>query len=123
VSGVRVVLADDASDVRVLLRTMLEAEGRFQVVGEAGNGAEAIDVVAETNPDIVVLDLSMPVMDGLQAIPGIREKSPDTKILILSGFVSPEVRSEVLNAGADACVEKGLRVAGLIDELARLASA
>jgi CheY-like chemotaxis protein len=111
-----IVIADDATDVRVLLRTMLEAEG-FTVVGEAGNGEEALSVVEKHQPDLLVLDLSMPVMDGLQAIPEIRERSPNTRILVLSGFVSPEVKAEVLGAGADACIEKGLRVGGIVDQL------
>jgi YesN/AraC family two-component response regulator len=91
-----VVLADDTEDLRLLLGVVLRAEGTFEVVGEASNGSEAIDVVAEHTPSVVLLDLAMPVMDGLQAIPELRRCSPDTKIVVLSGFDDTAMAKESL---------------------------
>ncbi|MBV8296744.1 MAG: response regulator, partial [Acidimicrobiia bacterium] len=75
---IRVVLADDSDDVRDMLRMALEWDGRFDVVGEAGNGEEAVRLVSEHQPDAIFLDLVMPVLDGLKAIPRIRASSPET---------------------------------------------
>jgi len=69
------VVADDLPDARELTRLTLERTGRFQVVGEAGDGAEAIDMVARHRPDLLLLDLAMPRVDGLRALPAIRSAS------------------------------------------------
>ena len=104
---VRVVLADDTSEYRLLLRIILEQDGRFEVVGEAADGSEAVRVAAEERPDVLVLDLAMPVMDGLQAIPGVLAGSPDTAIVVLSGFARGRLDRQALASGATAYVEKG----------------
>ena len=114
---IRVVIADDTSDIRALLRMSLEADGRFEVVGEAGDGVETISVVSNTQPDVVVLDLAMPVMDGLQALPEIRRRS-DARVLVLSGFEATHMSLEATKRGADAYIEKGVG----LDELARALS-
>lgn len=116
-----VVVVDDAPDVRSLLRTVLEGEG-FEVVGEARNGQEAIDVAGTEHPDLMVLDLSMPVMDGLEALPGIVSASARTSVVVLSGFVSPEIRVKVDELGATACVEKGAKLDELLAVLRELCS-
>ena len=72
----RVVVADDAVGMRELMRTLLSLEPDFEVVGQAGNGAEAVALVAELEPDLVVIDVSMPVLDGRAAIAQIRELQP-----------------------------------------------
>ena len=69
------MVADDLPDARELTRLTLERTGRFQVVGEAGDGAEAIDMVARHRPDLLLLDLAMPRVDGLRALPAIRSAS------------------------------------------------
>ncbi|MDQ4142907.1 MAG: response regulator transcription factor [Actinomycetota bacterium] len=104
---IRVVLVDDTTEIRRLLRMTLEMDGRFDVVDEAGDGAAAVKLVGERQPDAVVLDLAMPVMDGLQAIPEIREQAPGAKIVVLSGFDADQMSEEALSRGADAYVEKG----------------
>lgn len=106
-SRLRVVLADDTAEYRLLLRIILEQDGRFEVVGEAADGAEAVRVTTAERPDVLVLDLSMPVMDGLQAIPGIRAGSPETVIVVLSGFARGQLDRQALARGATAYVEKG----------------
>jgi signal transduction histidine kinase len=85
----------------------LELEGGFEVVAEAGDGAEALQMSDQHMPDAVVLDLAMPIMDGLEAIPAIKKLNPNTKILVLSGFDAHQMKDEALEAGADAYLEKG----------------
>lgn len=109
----RVVVVDDAPDVRILLRAVLEEEG-VAVVGEARNGTEAIDVARREKPDVTLLDLSMPVMNGLEALPLVVEASPETAVVVLSGFVDDDVRGRVVGLGASACVEKGTNLDGLL---------
>lgn len=103
----RVLLADDTPEIRMLVRMALELEGGFEVVGEAGDGAEALSLSDQHLPDAVVLDLAMPVMDGLEAIPAIKKNNPNAKILVLSGFDAAQMKDEAIEAGADAYLEKG----------------
>ena len=104
---IRVVLVDDTIEIRKLLRMKLEFDGRFKVVDEAGDGVAAVKAASEMQPDAIVLDLAMPVMDGLQAIPQIRREAPNAKILVLSGFEADQMSNEALNRGAHAYIEKG----------------
>lgn len=105
---IRVVLADDVPDIRVLLRLAIERDGRFEIVGEAADGREAIEVTREMSPDLVVLDLAMPNMDGLQAIPDLRPHiGPDGRIVVLSGFETEKMAALAIQTCADAYVEKG----------------
>jgi len=117
--ALRVLLADDAPDIRLLLRMGLESEtgNRFEVVGEATNGREAVDLASDTRPDAVILDMAMPVMDGLEAIPLIREASPKTKIIVLSGFEANQLADRALALGASAYLEKGVAMVGLGAEI------
>lgn len=105
--AVRVVIADDSADPRLLLTVQLALQRGFELVGEAATGLEAIDVVARTQPDVVLLDLAMPGMSGLDAIPDLREVAPRTRIIVLSGFSRDHLGDRALEAGADAYVEKG----------------
>src|ERR1700759_3090330 len=104
-----VVIVDDSEDVRILIGARLQSSGRFTVVGEAGDGASAVNVVAATAPRLVVLDLSMPGMSGLEAIPLIRAAAPTAKVVVLSGYADASLIEAVLAAGAAGYVEKGLR--------------
>jgi DNA-binding NarL/FixJ family response regulator len=88
------------------LRSLLNGQSRWNVCGEAQNGQEALDLVLELQPDLIVLDISMPVMNGLQAAAKIRKASPATKIVILSTHDSPQVKGAALEAGAHAFVTK-----------------
>jgi PAS domain S-box-containing protein len=115
---VRVLLADDYHDLRDLMRFQLERAG-FDVVGEASDGVEAVAMAADLMPDVIVLDLAMPKMDGLQALPTLREKSPGTKVIVVSGFANGLMADRVLAAGASRFVEKGvgMNVVGLVEEV------
>jgi len=106
----RVVIADDSDDVRILLRVQLEMDGRFAVVGEASDGAAVVEVAREQQPDLIVLDLAMPRVDGLAALPLLREAAPGARLVVLSGFDPLTVGPKVIAAGASRCVEKGFRM-------------
>lgn len=117
----RVVLVDDAENFRMLVRIILSRDGRFQVVGEAGDGERGVEVARETQPDLVLLDLTMPVMDGLEALPLLRKAAPSSRILVLSGLERARMEPEVRALGAAGYVEKGGRPEALLrDVLAAL---
>jgi DNA-binding NarL/FixJ family response regulator len=118
----RVVLVDDTAEIRAVLRVTLELDGRFEIVGEAADGAEAVAVAAAQRPDAIVLDLAMPVMDGLEAIPEIRLLVPAARILVLSAFDAARIAREALELGADAYVQKGTALADVASLLVRLCS-
>jgi CheY-like chemotaxis protein len=103
---IRVLIADDTDDIRLLLRTSLSRGGRFEIVAEATDGVESIREAARHRPDVVILDLAMPLMDGLEAIPAIRKRSPGSRIVVLSVFPAGRMAGSVLEAGADAYLEK-----------------
>ncbi|WNB86931.1 response regulator [Cellulomonas sp. ATA003] len=88
----RVVLVDDVPEVRRLVRTSLRFAGGFEVVGEAGDGVEALQLVAELQPDIVVLDLGLPDIAGREVLTRIRASSPATRIVVFSGTADPPDR-------------------------------
>lgn len=102
------VLVDDEEPVRALLGITLglQPHNHFQVVGEAEDGQEAIDVCDRTHPDCVVLDLLMPRMSGMEAIPLIRQTSPDSKIIVFSALAADQMASRALEVGAHAYIEK-----------------
>ena len=102
----RVVIADDHAFVRRGIRATLEERQGWIVCGEATNGQEAVDLVLDLHPDLVVLDISMPVLNGFQASKTIRHLLPEAKIIILSIYDSPQAQREALKVGADAYVVK-----------------
>lgn len=100
----RVVVCDDTPSVRHLMTVVLAEQG-VTVVAEVGNGEEAIDAVERLSPDVILLDLAMPIMDGLEAIPLIKGANPSTKIVVMSAFDGGMVQSAI-EAGADAYLSK-----------------
>jgi len=116
VAAVRVLVVDDEPDLRLLVRMVLERTQRFEVVGEAGDGLAAIALAEEHQPDLTLLDLSMPRMSGVAALPRIREVAPRSKVVILSGW-DPANAVEHTGAGAVAYLEKGISPTRLVDEL------
>lgn len=117
----RVLIADDTADIRALLRIVLSRYGdEFEVVAEAADGGEAIAMARAHDPDLVVLDLAMPVMDGLEAIPEVRAAAPECKIVVLSGFNADRMAAAALDVGADAYLEKGTAPRRLVDEFRRV---
>lgn len=108
---ISVFLCDDVPQLRTLLRFAFEEEQDLQVVGEAADGQAGVDGIGALRPDAVVLDLWMPGMDGLEAIPRIRAISPDTAIVVFSGFTADRVAEDALALGADRYLEKGADMA------------
>jgi signal transduction histidine kinase len=111
------LLADDVPELRRLLRHVLEWSGKFEIVGEAENGLEAVRLAEQHKPDLLLLDISMPVMDGMEALPRILGASPDTKVVVLSGFEADRLARSALDKGAAAYVEKGIPPAVLVSQL------
>lgn len=116
----RVLVVDDAANLRELLTLLLESEDDFAVVGHATNGEQAIELSGQFQPDVVLLDLAMPVMDGLSALPAIRTAAPESRIVIFTGFDQGALVDEALAKGADAYLEKGASVTSLVDLLREL---
>ncbi len=114
---IRVLLADDTPTVRLLLRRTLESCDAFDVVGEAADGAQAVDMAEALQPDLVLLDLSMPVLGGMEAIPRIRSCAPDARVVVLSGFAPDRMGSQAVEMGAAAFLEKQQRPNELLASL------
>jgi DNA-binding NarL/FixJ family response regulator len=119
---ITVLLADDIEEYRVLLRKMLERDGRFSIVGEAPDGAVAVRLARETDPDVVLLDIAMPEMDGLEAIPHLRRLAPRSRVVVLSGFDEEAMSDTSIRLGADAYVVKGHMTDDLVRTLASVVS-
>lgn len=97
----RIVIAEDHTILREGLRSLLSAEEEFEVVGEAEDGLEAVRAVNSHTPDLILLDLAMPKMNGIAAIKEIKKQSPDTKIMALTIHKSEEYILEAFQSGAD----------------------
>jgi DNA-binding NarL/FixJ family response regulator len=111
---IRVLLVDDHTILREGIRSLLADEPEIVVVGEAADGEEAVARVAELEPDVVLMDMVMPKMNGLEATRLIREASPSTKVLILSMYDDDEYVQQVIQAGAAGYLLKGVAAEDLI---------
>ena len=111
---IRVLLADDQPLLRMGFRMVLEAHEGLEVVGEAANGAEAVSAVAELSPDVIVMDVRMPALDGIEATRRIVGDRPDTRVLILTTFDVDEYAVEGLKAGASGFLLKDVPPAELV---------
>jgi len=105
-----VVVVDDAPEVRQVVGQALRLSGRFAVVAEGQSGTDAIELVARHQPAVLLLDASMPGMDGLESIPAVRRASPATAVVMLSGFDAPTLESKAIELGAHAYIEKSTPV-------------
>jgi NarL family two-component system response regulator LiaR len=111
---IRVAIADDHAVVRQGLRTFLELQDDVEVVGEAADGAEAVELVARAEPDVVLLDLVMPRLDGLEAIKQIRARCPATRILVLTSFADDRTVLPAVRAGAAGYLLKDVQPPELV---------
>src|SRR4051794_12320176 len=102
---IRVLVCDDAPAFRDLLRMALEQDPALTVVGEVEDGTD-LGAVADARPDVVLLDVSMPGLDGLQALPRLRELAPGASVIVLSSFSAEEKEADALAAGADRYLDK-----------------
>ena len=114
---IRILIADDHEVVRDGLRLILESEDDFAVIGEAADGAEAVRLCAEVNPQVVLMDLRMPGMDGLTAIKHIRQQQPDINIVILTTYNEDTLMIEGLRSGARSYLLKDTKRQVLFDTL------
>jgi len=118
--AIRMLVVDDNEHFRFLATQAARADGRVETVGEACQGVDAITISGQLRPDVVLLDLHMPTMDGLEAIQGIRGVSPGSKILAWSGL-DDSFGDDAVALGADAHLSKGVPVSRVIDCVVALA--
>ena len=104
---IRVLLCDDVEAFRALMRSTLESDPEIEVVGEAADGLEGVEAAAELQPDVVLMDMSMPRMGGLQAIPRLRRCSPRSSVIGLSSHGAARMRGPAIEVGAHTYLEKG----------------
>lgn len=117
---IRVLLVDDSSDTRLIIRTALRLRGRFELVGEATDGATAVELSARTRPDIVVLDLGLPDLAGHEVLTRIRAVSPSSKVVVFSG-ADRSVHAAIVER-VEGYVAKDAEVAYLVDLLLDVAN-
>jgi ribonuclease P protein subunit RPR2 len=127
---IRLLICDDSKHARDALRTLLGDQDEIEIVGEAADGEQAVELAAELAPDVVLMDVAMPVLDGVAATARIRRLLPQTRIVAFAGSSEPDVVEAMLGAGADAYCVKGAplwelerAIAGASDPLLRLAHA
>lgn len=111
---IRVMIVDDHAVVREGIRTYLELEDQFVLVGEASNGREAADKVGALRPDVVLMDLLMPVMDGIEATRAIKQRAPEVKIIVLTSFTDDEHIVPAIEAGATGYLLKDVSAEELV---------
>lgn len=117
--SLRVVIVDDSDDVRLLLSISLRTHGSYDVVGEARNGREGVEIAIASQPDLIILDREMPVAGGLEVLPELRAACPDATIVLFTASADDRVRDAAMAAGADAIREKLQQpIIDLLDELA-----
>lgn len=113
----RLAICDDAYEYVRLLELVIEAEAGIEVVGTAEDGVMAIELCARVQPDVLLLDVAMPVMDGIAALPAIRRRSPGTKVVVLTGFASAEIERQARVLGAHDFILKGMPPVELVHRL------
>lgn len=115
-----IVLVDDSADIRRLVRSRLELSRAFTVVGEGSNGLDAIELATKHQPDLLLLDVSMAGMDGLEAIPLVITASPRTRVVMFSGFDEHGLAERAISVGASDFIEKSLPLSELAGRLLKL---
>ncbi|HEU4480685.1 MAG TPA: response regulator transcription factor [Actinomycetota bacterium] len=114
---IRVLIVDDVDHLRFALSAILELDPELEVAGEAVDGFDALEKASDLQPDLILLDLAMPNLDGLQAIPRLLERAPDSRILVLSGFGKSALEEQAMEAGASGYIEKGGDPAAIAEAL------
>ena len=114
---IRILIADDNAQVRYGLRVLIELYEDFHLLGEAQNGHEAVDLCQQLQPDLVLMDLVMPQMDGVTATRAIRQCCPQIKIIVLTSAIEYNLIDEAMSAGAHAYFLKNLNIDALADAI------
>ena len=106
--NIRILIADDHSITRNGIKTFISVYDDLTLVGEAANGAEAIAMCDEVSPDVILMDINMPIIDGIEATVKIREKYPNIKIIALTSYVDKKLVKDILKAGAISYIIKNI---------------
>jgi DNA-binding NarL/FixJ family response regulator len=114
---VRVLIAEDQSIFADALAMLLETDDRVKVVGTAANGQEAVDQALSASADVVVMDMDMPVVDGLEATRRLRKQLPQTRVIVVSGLDPAVYEQRALDAGATSYMVKGRIGLEMVDEI------
>ena len=120
--GIRVLLADDDRDFLESVRELIDRQPELGVVGLANDGLEAIQQADELDPDAVVIDLHMPLLDGVTAVARLRQDHPSLCLIALTGDDEPKLHDAVMEAGADGVLMKSELVEGLVERLSEMRS-
>ena len=115
---IRILLADDHANIRAALRDLLDLVTGVEVVGEAANGREAVDLCNALEPDVVIMDLRMPELDGIEATRIIKSTHRGTRVVAHSAYASPDLTRAMADAGADDFVIKGTLSLDYLEALA-----
>jgi DNA-binding NarL/FixJ family response regulator len=113
----RVLIVDDQDIMVMSIRALLDTSDEIEVVGSAWNGEEALKLVAELSPDVVLMDIDMPVMDGVEATKQINARFPESQVLILSGLYVPHLVDQALRLGATSFLPKDRLSEELVDKI------
>ncbi len=115
-----ILIVDDSPQIRNMVRLWLESEDRFEVCGEAADGVEGIEKALELKPDLIVLDLLMPRMNGLQAAPALQSAMPEVPIILFTLFPDSELAAQALTAGVSSVLSKMENMSTLCDAVEKL---
>ena len=116
-SRARVLLVDDHTIFREGIRALLTGYDELEIVGDAANGRDAVEKVCQIEPDVVLMDIAMPLMDGLEATRRISKETPSTKVIILTQYVEKEYILAVFKSGASGCLPKNVAVSELVSAI------
>ena len=115
--AIRLLLADDHAVMREGLRLLLSAQADFQIVAEAGNGTDALSAIVEHKPDVALLDISMPAMNGMEVLRSVQAHKRATRVVLLSMHDNPQLAAEAVSLGASGYVLKGGGAADIIQAI------
>lgn len=118
---IRVLIVDDEPDLRVLLRTMLSIDQRFEIVGEAADGVEGLELFDALKPDVLVLDQRMPALEGLEVAAQVLTADPSQTVLLMSAFLNDSIIAEAAGLGV-RCVISKQNLADIVEEILRAIS-
>lgn len=121
-AAIRVAVVDDDPDIRALLKMSFEMDDRFELVGEAADGVQAVELITAVQPDLVILDLDMPRRGGLEAMQVIRDVRPSAKVVVFSARYERYDVDDLVDSRADLYIDKARPVPELLDEIARVGS-
>ena len=115
----KVLIVDDAAFMRMMIKDILEKNG-FEVVGEANNGVKAVELYKSENPDVVTMDITMPDMDGIQAVKAIRELNPQAKVVMCSAMGQQTMVMDAIKAGAKDFIVKPFQADRVLEAIRKV---